>query len=216
MTEDYLFYCNIILFKLDSFILKNDGKKVDQLDCCVKIVIDFSLFYLNEFIINVIFNFQIYSNIKHVLDHIIILTVNKLENIFSCYVEVRVLGNCHFKLETFGIFRNFPGIVHELFPCPQIWIYNHRKEIVLVYHVIKTLFQVLETFFSHIFVDFFLNHKSRLLLLHAFTFIRFDWRKEFSFLIILIDIVVGGLAALRKITFAELVFYFTIFLKSTI
>lgn len=173
MTKDNLFDCNIITFKLNSFVLENNGKKVHQFGSCLKIMVDLSLFYLNEFVVNVLSYFKFYSDIQHVLDHVIILAVNKCEYIFSGYVEIRVLWNCHFEFETLGVFCDFPGIMHELLPCPQVWIYNHWEEIVLVHHVIKTLFQILEAFFCHIFVDFFLNEKSRLLLLKAFTLIRF-------------------------------------------
>jgi hypothetical protein len=142
--------------------------------------------------------------------------MNKLKNIISCYIKVWILGEYHFKLIVFCEFSDYPGVMHKLLSCDQIWINNNCKEVIFVYHIFKTLFQIFIAFFRHSLTIFFLLIKIIFFMWKAFTLIILYRRKRSCKLFFAFDpFRTCWFTALWKITFAELILNSAIIFEST-
>lgn len=106
---------------------------------------------------NVLNNVQLAVGSQDMGDHLVVMRFQKLEQILSGEIKELVLRDCHFELIVLLGFGNDPAVVHKFSSVLQIWIHNHRHEVILVHHASEYGFQVihLNLFFSLLAFNFF-------------------------------------------------------------
>ena len=74
-----------------SFVHDQYRNKVYQEDDGMLILVDLTTFDLDELIGHVLFDMKHDLILEHMLDHLIILGFQKLQDIISCNVEIRII-----------------------------------------------------------------------------------------------------------------------------
>jgi len=151
-----------VTVQVSPFVHDKHGDEICKLHDGLLIMVDLSPFDLDKLVRDIFSNMQHALFSQHVLNHLIIFGFQKLEDIISCQIEVRIVGDSQFQLKIFSKFSDEPGIMHEFSSFLKLWVHNKRHEVVLVQHSVESglhenVFSVLTRLrFLLIFLSFFL------------------------------------------------------------
>lgn len=126
-----------ITIQIGSLVHDQYRNEVNQKHDCVLILVDLTSFNFDEFVRHILFNMKHDLILQHVLDHLIILSFQKLENIISRNIEVRIIGYGQFEFKIFSKLSDEPSIMDELSSFNELRVHDQRHEVVLVDHSVE-------------------------------------------------------------------------------
>ena len=114
MIKQHLFESKISINNLNFSILNYNWQKINKMNSCVILFVNFCLFDRNKSIAYIILNWKHYTSLKNLLDHFIVICVSQLKYIVSCQKKVWVLAYYNLKLKILCELCYFPCIMNKL------------------------------------------------------------------------------------------------------
>ena len=101
---------NVTVSELSFTLVRYQNRnEINELDDCLLVEINLSIFDFDQFITNVFIDMQHDFILQHVLDHLVIFGHQELQNIISGYVKERIIRNGDLQLRVFCQFGDEPS-----------------------------------------------------------------------------------------------------------
>mmetsp|Transcript_12339 Transcript_12339/g.19164 ORF Transcript_12339/g.19164 Transcript_12339/m.19164 type:complete len:219 (+) Transcript_12339:2954-3610(+) len=105
-------------------VVHQNGDEVDELDDGLLVLVNLGALDLDEFVTDVFADVEGDLVLQHVLDHLVVASLEQIQDVVSRDVEVGVVGDGHLEFVVLGHLGDLPGIVDELSALLELGVHD--------------------------------------------------------------------------------------------